>query len=57
MAYMGPAFNTYDVDFNFSDLVLDPGDIANDGDLLQYDLANGQWLTVANLTRHGAHSR
>ena len=53
MAYMGPAFNTYDVDFNFSDLVLDPGDIANDGDLLQYDLANGQWLTVANLTIPG----
>jgi len=53
MAYMGPAFNTYDVDFNFSDLVLDPGDIVNDGDLLQYDLANGQWLTVANLTIPG----
>lgn len=53
MAYMGPAFNTYDVDFNFSDLVLDTNDILNDGDLLQYDTANSQWLTVQNLSIPG----
>ena len=53
MAYMGPAFNTFDVNFNFSDLVLDAGDIAENGDLLQYDLANAQWLTVSNLTIPG----
>ena len=50
---MGPAFNTYDVDFNFSDLVLDTNDILNDGDLLQYDTANSQWLTVQNLSIPG----
>ena len=53
MAYMGPAFNTFDVNFNFSDLVLDAGDVAENGDLLQYDLANAQWLTVSNLTIPG----
>ncbi len=53
MAYMGPAFNTFDVNFNFDDLVLDANDIAENGDLLQYDVANAQWLTVSNLTIPG----
>ena len=53
MAYMGPAFNTFDVNFNFDDLVLDANDVAENGDLLQYDVANAQWLTVSNLTIPG----
>lgn len=53
MAYMGPAFNTFDVNFNFDDLVLDINDTLQNGDLLQYDTANSQWLTVQNLTVPG----
>lgn len=53
MAYMGPAFNTFDVNFNFDDLVLDINDTLVNGDLLQYDSANSQWLTVQNLTIPG----
>ena len=53
MAYMGPAFNTFDVEFQFDDLVLDAGDILNDGDILQYNTGTSLWNTVQNLTIPG----
>ena len=53
MAYMGPAFNTFDVDFNFDDLVLDTNDILTNGDILQYDSTNSVWQTVQNLVIPG----
>ena len=53
MAYMGPAFNTFDVEFQFDDLVLDANDILNDGDILQYNTGTSLWNTVQNLTIPG----
>lgn len=50
---MGPAFNTFDVEFQFEDLVLDSNDILNDGDILQYNTGTSLWNTVQNLTIPG----